>query len=128
MKICVYGAGAIGGYLGAIFDTPGSFAPVWWLLPYVLFVAVNALGAKAAFRLAVILTSVALAVLVIFGFGAVPHFSWDLALAAPPPLPADREARPESRPGVRRPHRSRHRRLAALPQQLRPSQSSVDTR
>jgi ethanolamine permease len=74
----------IGGYLGAIFETPGSFAPVWWLAIYVLFVAVNVWGAKAAFRLSVILTSVALAVLAIFVFGAIPHFSWDLALTAPP--------------------------------------------
>lgn len=73
----------IGGYLGAIFDTPDSFAPIWWLLTYAIFVALNAVSAKAAFRLAVILTSVALAVLAIFVIGAMPYFSWELALALP---------------------------------------------
>ena len=73
----------IGGYLGAIFETPDSFAPIWWLLIYVLFVALNVWSAKTAFRLAMILTSIALAVLAVFAIGAVPHFSWELALAAP---------------------------------------------
>jgi ethanolamine permease len=73
----------IGGYLGAIFETPDSFAPVWWLAVYVVFVALNAWSAGTAFRVAVILTSIALAVLAIFVIGAIPHFSWDMALAVP---------------------------------------------
>jgi ethanolamine permease len=95
----------IGGYLGAIFETPDSFAPVWWLLTYAIFVAVNALGAGAAFRLAVILTSTALAVLAIFVIGAVPHFSWDLLLAAPPDTWGDGQILPKGLGGI----------LAALP-------------
>ncbi len=74
----------IGGYLGVIFETPDSFAPIWWLVLYAAFVALNALSAKVAFRLAAILTAVALAVLAIFVIGAMPYFSWELALAGPP--------------------------------------------
>ena len=73
----------IGGYLGTIFETPDSFAPIWWLVTYAIFVALNVASNKMAFRLAVILTSIALAVLAVFVIGAIPHFSWELALAAP---------------------------------------------
>ena len=74
-----YAAEAAGGALGL--EAP---APAWWLLCYALFVGVNAAGAAAAFRCAVLLTALALAVLLVFWIGAVPHFSWDLALNVPP--------------------------------------------
>lgn len=70
----------IGGYLGAIFETPDEFAPIWWLFAYVLFVGFNVWGAEVAFRAALVLTGLALAVLLVFALGALPHFSWDLAL------------------------------------------------
>lgn len=38
----------IGGYLGAIFGTPDAFAPMWWLLAYVLFVGLNIWGVDRA--------------------------------------------------------------------------------
>src|SRR3954464_8845606 len=34
----------IGGYLGAIFGTPKSLEPVWWLASYAVFVALNVWG------------------------------------------------------------------------------------
>ena len=40
----------IGGYLGAIFGTPDSFAPVWWALSYVVFVGLNIWGVEVSFR------------------------------------------------------------------------------
>jgi ethanolamine permease len=74
----------IGGYLGAIFDTPDSFAPIWWLATYAIFVGLNIWGAEIAFRAAVILTLGALAILAVFAVGAIPHFSWDMALDIAP--------------------------------------------
>jgi ethanolamine permease len=74
----------IGGYLGAIFNTPGAFAPVWWLATYAILVGLNLRGVKTAFRAAMLLTLTSLAVLVAFAVGAVPHFSWDVALNIQP--------------------------------------------
>ena len=74
----------IGGYLGAIFETPEAFAPVWWLLAYVLFVGLNIWGVEITFRVAVFMTFVALAILFIFCIGAVSHFSWEWLLSIEP--------------------------------------------
>ena len=74
----------IGGYLGAIFETPDVFAPVWWLLAYVLFVGLNIWGVEVTFRFAVFITFVALAILLIFYIGAVSHFSWEWTLNIEP--------------------------------------------
>ena len=74
----------IGGYLGAIFETPEAFAPVWWLLAYVFFVGLNIWGVEITFRVAVFMTFVALAILLIFYIGAVSHFSWEWLLNIEP--------------------------------------------
>jgi len=67
----------IGGYLGAIFGTPASFDPVWWLLAYVVFVGLNIAGVEISFRFSVVITVLALIILGVFFIGAVPLFSWD---------------------------------------------------
>lgn len=74
----------IGGYLGAIFESPDAFAPLWWLGIYLVFVGLNCWGAAAACRLAIAFTLLALAILVVFFVGAIPHVSWDLALDIAP--------------------------------------------
>lgn len=74
----------IGGYLGSIFGTPDSWAPIWWLISYVIFVGLNIWGAEISFRFAVFITFVALAILLIFYIGAIPLFSMSLALNIPP--------------------------------------------
>ena len=63
----------IGGYLGAIFGTPRSWAPGWWLLCYALFVVLNIWGVEMSFRVSVVVTLVALAVLAVFWLGALPQ-------------------------------------------------------
>ena len=75
----------IGGYLGAIFGTPRSWAPVWWLLCYAVFVALNIWGVEMTFHISVLVTVLALAVLAVFWCGAVPRF--DLARWAAPYFP-----------------------------------------
>jgi len=64
----------IGGYLGALFETPDAWAPLWWLLTYALFVGLNATGVEATFRFTVAITLVALAILAVFFVGALAHF------------------------------------------------------
>jgi ethanolamine permease len=67
----------IGAYLGAIFGTPDGFAPVWWLLGYVVFVGLNIAGVEVSFRFTVFITLLALAILVVFWIGAWMLFDWN---------------------------------------------------
>ncbi|MBV9301092.1 MAG: amino acid permease [Acidobacteriaceae bacterium] len=64
----------LGGYLGAIFHTPGSWAPFWWLFCYGVFVGLNILGVEISFAVSALVTLSALAVLSIFSIAAIPHF------------------------------------------------------
>jgi ethanolamine permease len=64
----------IGSYLGTIFGTPPAWAPVWWLACYIVFVGFNAAGVEASFRVSILITFCALAVLIVFFAGALPHF------------------------------------------------------
>ncbi|MFP6564563.1 MAG: ethanolamine permease [Myxococcota bacterium] len=66
----------IGGYLQAIFETPEAYAPLWWGLTYAVFVGLNTKGVETAFRFTVGITLVALAILVVFWIGAIPHFDF----------------------------------------------------
>jgi ethanolamine permease len=78
----------VGGYLSAIFGTPPSWEPAWWLLCYALFVLLNIWGVEMTFHVSVAVTILALAVLAVFWAGAVPHF--DPARWAAPFFPATR--------------------------------------
>jgi ethanolamine permease len=74
----------IGGYLGAIFGTPDSFAPLWWAIAYLVFVGLNVWGVELTFRFTVVITLLALAILGVFYVGAIPHvdigrFALDIA-------------------------------------------------
>src|SRR5215471_13895057 len=64
----------IGGYLGTIFETPSSWAPVWWLACYAVFLVFNAAGVETSFRVALVTTFCALAVLIILIPGAIRRF------------------------------------------------------
>ena len=77
----------IGGYMGAVVNSLFGLnlpAPLWWLLFYVIFVGINIWGVAATFRVTVAATLLALAILLVFWIGAIPHFSWDWALNIPP--------------------------------------------
>jgi ethanolamine permease len=67
----------VGGYLGAIFGTLSVYAPLWWLASYAIFVAFNVVGVEMSFRVSIIITLCALAILVVFYVGAAPLFSLD---------------------------------------------------
>jgi ethanolamine permease len=75
----------IGSYLTGIFETTTGFQPIWWILGYVLFVALNVAGVALSFRVTMIVTVLALAVLIIFWFSAFPHMDfsrWALNIAS----------------------------------------------
>jgi ethanolamine permease len=78
----------IGGYLGAIFGTPKSAEPFWWLLSYAVFVALNVYGVALSFRFSVIIAMAALAVLVVFflgSFGNLDFHRWALDISPKTP-------------------------------------------
>jgi ethanolamine permease len=66
----------IGGYLGSIFHTPKSWEPGWWVLCYAVFVALNIFGVALSFRFSVFIALAALAVLMVFWIGAIPHIDF----------------------------------------------------
>lgn len=50
----------IGGYLGAIFSTPRSMEPLWWVLSYAVFVALNVYGVELSFKFSIAIAMAAL--------------------------------------------------------------------
>ncbi len=66
----------IGAYMGGIFGTAPGFQPVWWAIFYAVFLVLNLLGVELSFRVSVIVTLLALAVLSIFYISAIPHFDF----------------------------------------------------
>jgi ethanolamine permease len=74
----------IGGYLGAIFGTPASVEPLWWLAAYAVFVGLNVAGVETTFRFTVLITAMALGVLLVFWLAAIPHFDMSWALDVEP--------------------------------------------
>ncbi|CAN5472685.1 amino acid permease [soil metagenome] len=74
----------IGSYLGGIFETPAAMAPVWWVVTYVIFLALNIFGVALSFRVTLIVTLLSLAVLVFFWISAIPNMDfgrWALNIA-----------------------------------------------
>jgi ethanolamine permease len=63
----------IGSYLGTIFETGPQFQPVWWAASYAIFVTLNLLGVELSFRVSVIVTLGALAVLAVYWVSAIPY-------------------------------------------------------
>ena len=55
----------IGSYMGAIFETPPEFQPVWWVLMHAVFLALNIVGVELSFKVTLVVTLAALAVLVV---------------------------------------------------------------
>lgn len=77
----------IGSYLSAIFATPLAWSPVWWLASYMLFGWLNFAGVELSFKVSVVVTLLALAVLAFFCASALStlDFSrWALNIVAGP--------------------------------------------
>jgi ethanolamine permease len=74
----------IAGYMKALF--PGTEDWLWWVVFYAVFVVINVLGAALTFRVSMVITALAAAVLLVFygaalGTGA---FQWSLAFNVAP--------------------------------------------
>jgi ethanolamine permease len=67
----------IGSYMTAIFGTPDAYQPLWWVASYAVFLFLNLRGVELSFRVSVLVTLGALAVLAIYWFSALPHFDFD---------------------------------------------------
>lgn len=63
----------IGAYLTGIFETSAAVQPLWWIGGYVVFVGLNIVGVELSFKVTLVVTLAALAVLVIFWAMAIPH-------------------------------------------------------
>ena len=77
----------IGSYLTGIFETPANMQPLYWLGGYVVFLALNLRGVELSFKVSLVVTLGALAVLAIYWVSAIPYFDyerWALNIAAGP--------------------------------------------
>src|SRR5688572_9323256 len=63
----------IGSYLTGIFETSPALQPLWWVASYFVFVLLNFWGVALSFKVSVVVTLLALAVLVVFFVSALPH-------------------------------------------------------
>src|SRR6185503_1896965 len=77
----------IGSYMSAIFETPDAYQPAWWAASYLVFLALNLWGVELSFRVSVIVTLGALAILAIYWVSAIPSIDfnhWALNIDAGP--------------------------------------------
>jgi ethanolamine permease len=77
----------IGSYMTAIFETPTEAQPLWWAASYAVFLFLNLRGVELSFRVSVLVTLGALAVLAIYWVSALPHFDfgrWALNIGVGP--------------------------------------------
>ncbi|MFM7272952.1 MAG: amino acid permease [Gammaproteobacteria bacterium] len=77
----------IGSYMSAIAETAPALQPLWWAGCYVLFLALNLRGVELSFKLGVVVTLGALAVLAVYWASALPAFDlsrWALNIGAGP--------------------------------------------
>jgi ethanolamine permease len=76
-----------GSYLTSIFGTPPAAQPLWWLGCYLVFVGLNLIGVENSFKVTVVITIMALAVLAIYWVSSIQHFDfsrWALNIGAGP--------------------------------------------
>src|SRR5690349_2891258 len=77
----------IGSYMTGIFPSTETVPWVWWIIGYVIFLGLNLLGVELSFKVSVIVTLLALAVLAIFWISAISHFDfsrWALNIGVDP--------------------------------------------
>ena len=73
--------------MSGIFPSTAEYQWVWWIIGYVIFLGLNLLGVELSFKVSVIVTLLALAVLAIYWISAIPHFDfnrWALNIGVDP--------------------------------------------
>ena len=66
----------IGSYMTGIFETPAALQPAWWIAFYVVFLWLNIAGVELSFRVTLVVTLAALAVLAVFYVSAFPNIDF----------------------------------------------------
>src|SRR3990170_1119234 len=81
----------IGSYMGGIwsvaFPDSSVWPPLWWMVTYAVFLALNIFGVALSFRVTLIVTLLSLAVLIIFWISAIPNMDfsrWALNIGVGP--------------------------------------------
>ena len=77
----------IGSYMTAIFETGPQYQPLWWLGSYLVFLYLNLRGVELSFKVSVVVTLGALAVLAVYWISAIPYFDfqhWALNIGVGP--------------------------------------------
>ena len=75
----------IGSYASAILGAPAEAQPLFWIVFYIIFVALNYVGVEMSFKFSLIITILALLCLAVFYVSAVPHIDfnrWALNIGA----------------------------------------------
>jgi ethanolamine permease len=70
----------IGSYMQTIFDDLTGInvsQPIWWIVFYLIFLALNLIGVEIAFRFTVIICLAAIGILVVFFIGALTDFDFN---------------------------------------------------
>jgi ethanolamine permease len=69
----------IGSYLSAIFETSTQYQPLYWIGAYIVFVGLNIIGVELSFRVTVIVTVLALAILAAFYVSVIFSGDYDFS-------------------------------------------------
>jgi amino acid transporter len=74
---CAVVVTGIGSYLNSLLDLGEDYAPLWWILFYVLFVGLNVMGVELSFRIQLVTTVLSVVLLLVFYVAAIPKLSYD---------------------------------------------------
>lgn len=74
---CAVVVTGIGSYLNQLLGLGEDYAPLWWILFYVLFVVLNVLGVELSFRIQLVTTLLSVVLLLVFYIAAIPKVSYD---------------------------------------------------
>ncbi|DBA04578.1 TPA: hypothetical protein N0F65_011126 [Lagenidium giganteum] len=66
----------IGSYLNKLIGFSDAFGPLWWVIFFILFVALNVMGVELSFRIQLVSTLMSVALLLVFYGGAAPKIDY----------------------------------------------------
>lgn len=73
---CAVVVTGIGSYVNQLLGCGECYAPLWWIVFYVLFVGLNVHGVELSFRIQLVTTLLSVLLLLVFYVGAIPHVSY----------------------------------------------------
>lgn len=66
----------ISAYMTGIFPSTEAYSWIWWVVGYAVFLGLNLLGVELSFKISVLVTLMALAVLIVFWISALPNIDF----------------------------------------------------